>query len=69
MDDKKPDRTRDDDFLSGGGPVGKDHAGNPFQDTQVETGEPPPPSDRNADGLVNPNIKPPDPSKPDRQTS
>ena len=55
-------------ITSGGEAVDKDEPFSPFQDSVVDTGEPPPASDRNADGMVNPNINPPDPKNPDRET-
>jgi hypothetical protein len=51
-----------------GGPVGKDDKDSPFADSIVDTGPPPPPSDRNADGQSNPNIKPPPADGSDKMT-
>jgi len=51
-----------------GGPVSPSDPNNPFADSAVESGEPPPPTDRNADGEQNPNIKPPPADGSDKVT-
>lgn len=51
-----------------GGPVDKSDPNSPFADSSVETGEPPPPTDRNADGMQNENIKPPPADGSDKVT-
>jgi hypothetical protein len=51
-----------------GGPVTPNDPNSPFADSPVEAGEPPPPTDRNADGMQNENIKPPPPDGSDKVT-
>ncbi len=51
-----------------GGPVSKDDPNSPFADSAVDSGDPPPASDRNTDGMQNENIKAPPEDGSDRVT-